>query len=89
MIEPNIEKYFHEDSYGYRPNKHALEGVKSTRERCWKYKWLVEYDIKGMFDNIDHEKLMKVVEGHVKEKWQLLYIKRWLKAPIQLKGNNL
>ncbi len=82
MIEPNIEKYFHADSYGYRPHKSALNGVAITRERCWKYEWLVEYDIKGLFDNINHAKLMKVVEGHVKETWALLYIKRWLTVPI-------
>ncbi len=86
MIQPKVEKYFYKDSYGYRPKKHALEGVKNTRERCWKYKWLVEYDIKGMFDNINHEKLMKVVNGHVKEKWQVMYIERWINAPIQFKG---
>lgn len=89
MIEPAIDKHFHNDSYGYRPNKQALQAVEKTRERCWRNAWLVEYDIKGMFDNIDHEKLMKVVEGHVKEKWQLLYIRRWLKAPMQQKGGML
>ncbi len=85
VIEPNIEKYFHADSYGYRPGKQALEGVAVTRQRCWKYEWLVEYDIKGLFDNINHEKLMKAVRGHVKDAWVLLYIERWLKAPIQFK----
>jgi RNA-directed DNA polymerase len=85
VIEPNMEKYFHEDSYGYRPNKQALDGVGVTRKRCWEYAWLVEYDIRGLFDNINHEKLMKAVKGHVKEKWTLLYIERWLKAPIQHK----
>lgn len=85
MIESNIDKYFHENSYGYRPGKQALEAVAITRERCWKYAWLIEYDIKGLFDNIDHNKLMRAVRRHVKEKWQLLYIERWLKAPIQEK----
>lgn len=89
VIEPHMEKYFHEDSYGYRPGKQALEGVAVTRERCWKYKWLIEYDIKGLFDNINHEKLMKAVNGHVQEKWILLYITRWLKAPIQHKDGRL
>ena len=82
-IEPDIDKYFHQDSYGYRPKKQALDAIAITRKRCWQYEWLVEYDIKGLFDNINHEKLMKVVKAHVKEKWQLLYIERWLKAPIQ------
>ena len=82
-----IEKYFHEDSYGYRPGKQALDAVGKTRKRCWEYQWLLEYDIKGLFDNINHEKLMKAVRGHVKEKWALLYIERWLKAPIQYKDH--
>lgn len=89
VIEPNIEKYFHADSYGYRHQKHALEGVAVTRQRCWKYEWLIEYDIKGLFDNINHEKLMKAVKGHVKEAWTLLYTQRWLKAPIQFKDGML
>jgi RNA-directed DNA polymerase len=85
VIEANMEKYFHEDSYGYRPSKQVLDAVGKTRKRCWEYKWLLEYDIKGLFDNINHEKLMKAVKGHVKEKWALLYIERWLNAPIQYK----
>jgi RNA-directed DNA polymerase len=85
-IEPRIDRYFLEDSYGYRPNKQALEGVAKVRERCWKYEWLIEYDIKGLFDNIDHEKLMKAVEKHVQEPWVLLYIRRWIKTPIQYKN---
>ncbi len=86
LIEQEIDKYFYEDSYGYRPSKQALQGVAVTRKRCWQYEWLIEYDIKGLFDNIDHEKLMKAVRGHVKERWILLYIERWLTAPIMYKG---
>jgi RNA-directed DNA polymerase len=89
MIEEDLDKLFHENSYGYRPNKQALEGVAVTRQRCWKYEWLVEYDIKGLFDNINHEKLMKAVERHVQENWILLYIKRWLTASIQHKNGEL
>jgi RNA-directed DNA polymerase len=88
-IEESIDKLFHEDSYGYRPDKRALDGVGITRERCWKYEWLLEYDIKGLFDNINHEKLMKAVTRHVTEKWLLLYIKRWLTAPIKNKNGEL
>lgn len=88
-IEADIDKLFHQDSYGYRPNKQALDGVAITRKRCWEYEWLVEYDIKSLFDTIDHAKLMKAVEKHVQEKWILLYIARWLKAPIQYKNGIL
>jgi RNA-directed DNA polymerase len=89
IIEPGIDKLFHKDSYGYRPHKQALEGVAAVRQRCWEYEWLIEYDIKGLFDNIDHEKLMKAVERHVQEPWILLYINRWLKTPIQYKDGIL
>lgn len=82
-FEPKVEPYFLEDSYGYRPNKSAIDAVGITRQRCWKYDWILEFDIKGLFDNIDHELLMKAVQKHTKEKWEILYIKRWLKAPFQ------
>ena len=82
-IEPSIEPMFHEDSYGYRPNKSALDAVGKARERCWRYDFVIDLDIKGLFDNIDHELLMKAVVKHVKETWVILYIQRWLKAPFQ------
>lgn len=82
-IEPLIEPHFHEDSYGYRPNKSAIDAVGVTRARCWKYDWLIEFDIKGLFDNIDHELLMKAVRKHTDCKWAIMYIERWLKAPFQ------
>src|SRR4030095_5758320 len=65
---------------GYRPNKSALDAVGVTRKRCWKYDWILEFDIRGLFDNIDHELLLRAVRKHVTCKWALLYIERWLKA---------
>lgn len=82
-IEPEMETHFHPDSYGYRPNKSALDAIDITRQRCWKRAWVVDMDIKGFFDEIDHDLLMMAVNKHVKEKWQILYIERWLKARIQ------
>ena len=82
-FEPLVEPRFHEDSYGYRPGKSALDAVEVTRRRCWKYNWVLEFDIKGLFDNIDFELLMKTVRWHTKERWLLLYVERWLKAPFQ------
>jgi RNA-directed DNA polymerase len=82
VIEPNLEPVFLADSYAYRPSKSALDAVGATRERCWKYDWVVEFDIKGLFDNIDHELLLRAVHKHVTCKWALLYIERWLKAPM-------
>ncbi len=88
-FEPEVESYFLPDSYGYRPKKSALDAVGITRQRCWKYNWLVEYDIQGFFDNLDHELLMKAVEKHTECKWVKLYIKRWLIAPLQLADGTL
>ncbi len=71
------------DSYGYRPNKSALDAVATTRKRCWKYDWVVDMDIQGFYDNLDHELLMRAVRKHTDCKWLLLYIDRWLKAPME------
>ena len=84
MFEPEVEPHFLEDSYGYRPNKSALDAIGVTRKRCWSYDWLIEFDIRGLFDNIDHELLMKAVRCHTDNKCILLYIERWIKAPIEL-----
>lgn len=88
-IEPRVEPYFHKDSYGYRPNKSAIQAIEVTRERCWKYDWLLEFDIKGLFDNIGHDLLMKAVRHHTECNWDLLYIERWLKAPFQREDGSL
>src|ERR1700728_5339454 len=85
-IEPKLESIFLPDSYGYRPAKSALEAVGVTRQRCWKYDWVLEFDIKGLFDNIDHVLLLKAVRKHVTCDWALLYIERWLTAPMEQKG---
>ncbi|MFB5089334.1 group II intron reverse transcriptase/maturase [Psychrobacillus sp. PGGUH221] len=82
-FEPSVEPFFHEDSYGYRPKKSAIQLLEITRKRCWKYNWVLEFDIKGLFDNIDHDLLMRAVEKHTKVEWIKVYIKRWLKAPFQ------
>jgi len=82
-FEPAVEAIFRPDSYGYRPGKSALDAVGVTREPCWKYKWVFEFDIKGLFDNIDHELLMRAVKHHTDCKWVIIYIERWLKAPMQ------
>lgn len=88
-FEPLVEPHYHKDSYGYRPNKSAIDAVAITRQRCWRYNWVLEFDIKGLFDNIDHELLMKAVNKHTDCKWVILYIERWLKAPFQTKGGKV
>jgi len=88
-LEPLIEPHFHSDSYGYRPGKSAIEAVGVTRQRCWRYDWVLDLDIKGFFDNLDHELLMRAVRKHTDSAWMLLYIDRWLKAPAQLTDGTL
>jgi len=83
MIEPILEPIFHEDSYGYRPGKSAQQAIAVTRKRCWQYDWIVEFDLKAAFDQIDHTLLMKAMRSHIKEDWILLYIERWLTAPFE------
>jgi group II intron reverse transcriptase/maturase len=83
QIEQALEEIFLPDSYGYRPGKSALDAVGVTRQRCWKMDWVLEFDIKGLFDNISHELLTKAVRKHVQDEWALLYIERWLTAPMQ------
>jgi RNA-directed DNA polymerase len=82
-LEPKVEPGFHPDSYGYRPKKSALDAVGKCRERCWRGDWIVDLDIKGFFDNIDHSLTMHAVRKHTDCKWVLLYIERWLKAPAE------
>ena len=88
-LEPKLEKIFHNDSYGYRPNKSAHQALESTRKRCWQYPFVLDLDIKGFFDNIDHELMIKALELHTDTKWEMLYIKRWLVAPVQTKDGLL
>ena len=89
QLEPKLEKVFHQDSYGYRPNKSAIDALKQARTRCWRNDWVLDLDIKGFFDNINHELMMKAVEKHTQDKWVLLYIKRWLEAPVAMPDGTL
>jgi RNA-directed DNA polymerase len=84
VLEPVLEPVFLPDSYGYRPEKSALDAVAITRERCWKYDWVLEFDVKALFDNIEHGLLLKALDKHTDCKWVRLYIERWLTAPLQL-----
>lgn len=89
FIEPRLEKIFSQNSYGYRPNRNAHQALDAVRQNCRKTDWVIDLDIKGLFDNIDHGKLMLAVEKHVTEKWVLLYIRRWLNMPVQKKAGDL
>ena len=88
-VESAVEPMFCDDSYGSRPNKSALDAIEMTRKRCWRYDYVIELDVKGLFDNIDHELLMRVVRRHVKEAWICMYIERWLKTPFVLRNGEV
>lgn len=88
-LEPEVEPHFHQDSYGYRSGKSAIEAVGVARQRCWRYDWVVDLDIKGFFDNLDHRLVMRAVRKHTDCKWILLYIERWLKAPAKMADGTL
>lgn len=88
-LEPAVEPLFHTDSYGYRPGKSALEAVGQARKRCWRYDWVIDLDIRGFFDNLDQGLLMRAVKKHAQDQWVVLYIERWLKAPVQEEDGRL
>ncbi len=87
-LEPEVEPMFHPDSYGYRPGRSALDAVGACRERCWKSDWVIDLDYKSFFDTVDHDLILKAVAAHTDERWVLLYVERWLKAPLEV-GNDM
>jgi group II intron reverse transcriptase/maturase len=82
-LEPELERHFHPDSYGYRPGKSALEAGGVARQRCWRDDWVLDLDIRRYVDSIDHALLMRAVRTHTDGSWVLLSIERWLQAPVQ------
>jgi len=87
-LEPEVEPTFHSDSYGYRPDRSALDAVGACRERCWKSDWVIDCDLRS-FDSFDHDLMLKAVAAHTKERRVLLYVERWLKAPLDKGDGNL
>jgi RNA-directed DNA polymerase len=88
-LEPLVEPKFHPDSFGYRPGRSAIDAIRVARQRCWRYDWVVDLDIKGFFDSIDWDLLLRAVRKHTQVRWVLLYIERWLKAPAMLEDGSL
>lgn len=88
-FEPLVEPHFHPDSFAYRPGKSAKQALEITRRRCWRYDWVLDLDIRGFFDNIDHQLLMKAVRKHTDCPWVLLYIQRWLEASVAMPDGNI
>ncbi len=85
-LEARTESIFHDDSYGYRPARSALQAVDVCRRRCWKKDWVIDLDVEKFFDSVDHDLMLKAVAVNitVDQRWVLLYVKRWLSAPLQL-----
>ncbi|HEY5989052.1 MAG TPA: group II intron reverse transcriptase/maturase [Streptosporangiaceae bacterium] len=88
-LEPEVEPIFHPDSYGYRPGRSALQAVGVCRDRCWKRDWIIDLDIRAFFDTLDHELVLRSVRHHTNLRWILLYVERWLKAPLQREDGTL
>jgi len=89
LLEEKLEPIFHPDSYGYRPGRSAHDALAVTRQRCWKYDWVVDLDVRAFFDSVPHDLLLKAVAHHADERWVLLYIERWLKTPMQMSDGTL
>ena len=89
VLDPVVEPQFHPDSYGYRPDRSAHDAVGRARERCWRYDWVLDLDIRAFFDTLDHQLVMRAVQRYTRCRWVLLYVERWLKAPMQLEDGSL
>ena len=89
VLESEVEPVFHPDSYGYRPRRSAHDALRTCRARCWKHDWVLDLDLKSFFDTLDHSLVLKTVAHHTNLRWVLLYVERWLKAPLQLQDGTL
>jgi RNA-directed DNA polymerase len=89
LLEERLEPIFHPDSYGYRPGRSAHDALAATRQRCWRQDWALDIDIRAFFDSVPHDLLLKAVAHHTGERWVLLYIERWLQAPMQMPDGTL
>jgi group II intron reverse transcriptase/maturase len=88
-LESKVEPIFHSDSYGYRPNRSTLDAVAICRKRCWKTDWVIDLDIQKFFDSVRWDLAIKAVEAHTDVPWVVLYVKRWLAAPLRLPDGTL
>ena len=88
-LEPELEKLFHPSSFGYRPGKSAHDALQQCQGNCIKYAWVIDVDIKGFFDNINHELMMQLLQQQTQEKWVLLYADRWLKAGVEQEDGSI
>jgi RNA-directed DNA polymerase len=89
VLEPNAEQVFHDDSYGYRPGRSPEDAVGVCRERCWKKDWVVDLDVKAFFDSVSWQLMLKAVARHTDQKWVMLYVERWLQAPMRMPDGSM
>jgi RNA-directed DNA polymerase len=89
LLEEKLEPIFHPDSYGYRPGRSAHDALAVTRKRCWSQNWVLDLDVRAFFDSVPHDLLLKAVAHHTDERWVLLYISRWLSAPMLMPDGTL
>jgi RNA-directed DNA polymerase len=89
VLEERVERIFHPDSYGYRPGRSALDAVGVCRERCWKYDWVIDLDIRKFFDSVPWDLIVKAVEANTDLPWVVLYVRRWLAALLALPDGTL
>lgn len=88
-VEAVVEPLFHDDSFGYRPRRGVPDAAGRCRERCWKYDWVLDLDVQKFFDSVPWDLMIKAVGKHVTEPWVILYVKRWLAAPVQMPDGSL
>lgn len=88
-LEAKVEPIFHPDSYGYRPGRSALDAAAACRQRCWRYDWVVDLDIRKFFDSVPWDLIVKAVEANTDQPWVILYVKRWLEAPLRMPDGTL
>lgn len=88
-LEPSVEPVFHPGSFGYRPGRSALDAVGACRERCWRNDWVVDLDIRSFFDSVPHDLVLKAASHHTDQRWIVLYVQRWLQAPLQTEDGTL
>jgi retron-type reverse transcriptase len=89
LLEEKLEPIFHDDSYGYRPGRSSHDALAVTRKRCWRKDWVIDLDIRAFFDSVPWDLMQKAVARHTDERWVLLYIERWLRAPMQMMDGTL
>ncbi len=89
LLEEDLSRSFHPDSYGYRPGLSAHDNPAVTRKRCWDQDWVLDIDIRAFFDSVPHDLMLRAVADHTDLRWVLLYIERWLKAPMQMPDGTL